>query len=534
MLSAGWSAHAQQLDGLRGEITNSGVETTGSIAQSTYQPVSQGALPDQNASGTGDATDPTAMPGSASGTGGNSSSLGFPPLPSDPPSNIAAGTAVTTANAGTKPAAQTQDTTGEAAAAANTDNLRTQSIDAAKVDVGRVRPENQREQAAGGHTIKPDDDPFAAPGIRLGSFILRPSLEQGIRATTNADVSATGRSALLSETTLRLNATSDWSRHEATLEAYGKFVKTLSGQHVSDPEAGITGTLRLDLADKTTVSASAGYTLQKELANTPTSVTGTASQPTVQTFDASLGAEHDLGLLFAKATGSFERQIYGNATLSSGGTLSQSDRNTNYAAVTLRGGINASEALKPFVEVELGRLIYDERFDTSGYQRSADRIGLRGGLEFNFGDKLNGEVSAGYLADKFDDPRLKTLASPSVAANVNWSPQRGTKVALSASTTLEGSTTAGDSGTVLYASSLAVTHSLRANLDMTATLGAFLRDLKSSSGYDHGMSAEIGTTYWFNRLVGFDTSARYEIDESADPGRRAKAASVYIGLKLRR
>lgn len=531
LLSTTFSAPAQQADTLRGEIDDSDL-TTGAIASPSYQPFSQGALPDDGGTTAGG----TATDDAGKTAAGSSATAGSAPLdrlaPLIPPSSPAPrpGGATASTAAGKATGQQTLD----AASLRKLDNLRTQSIDAARSDVGRAQPENQRAQAAGGRTIKRDDDPYAPLGIRAGSFLLRPTIEQGIRATTNADVSSTGRSAVLSETTLRLNAASDWSRHQATLDASGTLVKTLTGQHVSEPQIDVIGTLRLDLADDVTVSARAAYDLQKESANTPNSVTGTASQPTVETIDASLGVERDLGLFFAKATGSYERQIYGDARLSSGGTLSQSDRDTNYAAVTLRGGINLSEAFKPFVEAEVGRLIYDEKFDTSGYQRSADRLGLRGGITFDFGEKLNGEVSAGYLAEHFDDPRLATLANPSIAANVNWSPQRGTNVALSGSTTLEGSTTAGESGSVLYASDLAVTHSLRPNLDLTVTLGAWLRDLKDTGGYDHGFSAEAETTYWFNRVVGLDTRARYEIAESDDPGRRAKAASVYVGLKFQR
>src|SRR5690606_1210044 len=83
--------------------------------------------------------------------------------------------------------------------------------------------QNQREEHTGAMeqiSRAPEDDPFAAPGIQLGTFLLRPSLEQGLTATSNADGSAGGESAVLSETTLRLNATSDWSRHSAEITGY--------------------------------------------------------------------------------------------------------------------------------------------------------------------------------------------------------------------------------------------------------------------------------------------------------------------------
>jgi hypothetical protein len=67
----------------------------------------------------------------------------------------------------------------------------------------------------------PEENPYQASGVRVGTFILRPSLETGIGWTSNADSSSGGQPAWLSETTLRLNAESDWSLHRATLEAFG-------------------------------------------------------------------------------------------------------------------------------------------------------------------------------------------------------------------------------------------------------------------------------------------------------------------------
>ena len=48
----------------------------------------------------------------------------------------------------------------------------------------------QRVEAIEGLDKRVEDNPFEAPGIRAGTFILRPSIEQGVTATTNADSSS--------------------------------------------------------------------------------------------------------------------------------------------------------------------------------------------------------------------------------------------------------------------------------------------------------------------------------------------------------
>ncbi|TIR79087.1 MAG: hypothetical protein E5X19_32015, partial [Mesorhizobium sp.] len=87
-------------------------------------------------------------------------------------------------------------------------NRRAVTIDS--VDRQKLDPGAERTGSIEGQKVKLEDDAFAAPGIKVGTFVFRPTLEQGLTATSNADASAGGRSAVLSETALRFSATSDW------------------------------------------------------------------------------------------------------------------------------------------------------------------------------------------------------------------------------------------------------------------------------------------------------------------------------------
>jgi hypothetical protein len=173
------------------------------------------------------------------------------------------------------PVAQTQDQQ-----ALQPDTMRVGAITSeADSDSGRVQRENTRQAPEQGRGPAQEADPFAPVGMRAGSFVLRPSLEQGIRATSNGDNSPSGSSSVLSETTLRLNAQSDWARHQATLDASGTLSKSISGQDVSEPQIDIQGNLRLDLTDQTTVNTGAGYRLRRESASNPNGVVGALKRP---------------------------------------------------------------------------------------------------------------------------------------------------------------------------------------------------------------------------------------------------------------
>ncbi|MGB3391063.1 MAG: outer membrane beta-barrel protein [Pseudaminobacter sp.] len=488
--------------------------------QAQYEPASSGAVPDT----------PREASGAPASLFGSVASAGDPfaetPLPAERP--------------GTMRRQRTQDTAARVERAlpeetvdeATTGTVRTPTIDST-LDL----PASERVERSGaieGLRRVPDDNPFAATGMRLGSFILRPSLEQGITATSNASASPSGSSAVLSETTLRLNAVSDWSRHAATIDAHGILRRSLSGEDLDETEAGINARLDLDLAEEMRGHGAFSYLRRPESASSPVVIDGTASQPIRQTFGGGLGLERDVGKLRFGVTGRVERDVFGDADLSSGGVLSQKERDSTLATLTLRGGYELSPALTPFVETEIGRRYYDEEIDSSGFARSSDRLGARAGVELDLGEKLTGEFAAGWLRESFDDDRLDPISGPSIDAALAWSPERGTLVNLAANTIIEGTTTAGESGSILHSGRLAVERQIRADLTANAALGFGYRDYSGSDGHDLIFNAEAGATWWMNRYAGLTGRLRHESQKSNLPDRDYDANSVFLGLRLQR
>src|SRR5690606_38283887 len=166
------------------------------------------------------------------------------------------------------------------------------------------------------------------------------------------------------------------------------------------------------------------------------------------------------------AAGRAVRETFGPARPAAGATFPQSARNSTLALATRRAGYELSPTLVPFVEIEGGRRNYDQKTDSAGYKRSSRRYGARAGVQFDRGEKLRGEISAGWIAEDFDDDRLRRLAGLALAASIQWSPIRGTNVFFDASTNLEDGS-GGDSGSLRYLASLRVERQMRANLTVS-------------------------------------------------------------------
>lgn len=413
-----------------------------------------------------------------------------------------------------------------------TGTVRADTIDS-EIDL-TVDPGSERAEAIEGLDPTVEENPYAPLGLRVGTFIVTPTLESGVTWTSNADSSPDGSEAFLSETALRLNAISDWSSHSATIEAYGTLRKSISGQELDEKELGVSGAAEFELGNEFRATAAAGYVIRPESASSPVVIVGTVSRPIRQTLNGGLGLEKDVGKLRLGATVDVERDWYGDADLSSGGVLSQRDRNATLTTVSLRGGYEISPAVTPFVEIEVGKRIYEEDVDTSGYARSSDRLGARAGVALDLGEKLLGEVSAGWVRETLEDDRLAPISGATIDADLAWSPMRGTTVTLAGSTIVEGTTTPGESGSILYASRLTLERQMRANLTGNVALGAAWRNYAGSDGHDQIFSAEAGMTYWLNRYAGLTGRARYETLRSNLPDRDSETSSMFLGLKLQR
>lgn len=393
---------------------------------------------------------------------------------------------------------------------------------------------NLRENSVDGLRQQLNIAEDAATGIRLGSFVLKPTLGQ----TFNFEKTKTGddtESRSYLETGLKGTLTSDWSRHELSITGEGTWQRNVSGSGETEPTADLQAVLRLDISHETTGTLKAGYHFEREDADDPNAIANATSQSDVNQYTLGAGIEHDFGVLRGSAKVDFDRYTYGDVDLDNGTTLSRDDRDRNEGALTLRVGYELSPALIPFLEGSAGRSIYDLRQDTLGFERSYDNYGLRAGIEADLGEKLSGEIALGYETYRFDDSRLDELGGVTIDGLVNWSPQRGTNITYGVSTGLEPSTTPGESGAMTYTLSSNGTHELRTNLLARWSNSLTFRNYPSGSfsGDEKVWMTGAGLTWDVNRTLALTGDVSYE-RTNRDVGPSTDTARVGVGLTLRR
>lgn len=119
--------------------------------------------------------------------------------------------------------------------------------------------------------------------------------------------------------------------------------------------------------------------------------------------------------------------------------------------------------------------------------------------------------------------------------NIAWSPQRGTDVSLGFATTVQPSTTAGESGYVAYQLTSTVAHQIRDTVTGKITGGTTWRNYTdgSTTRDQQVYDAALGLTWGINRYLDMTSNIGYELttQNSGDDTRQFRAG---LGLTVKR
>lgn len=393
-------------------------------------------------------------------------------------------------------------------------------------------------------------DPFAPVGLRLGSFLVLPSVDATLGYDTNptraASRTATGgapatpiRGSAFSQVTGDIIAISDWSRHEVAARLRGSYTSFFDATDVNRPDLAATVTGRLDISRESRLFAEGRYVLgatSAGSANLP-SLTGGArltGLPLTHQFGATLAGEQDLGRLRLTLRGSLDRFTFDDAPVSSGPAIDQSSRNYNAAGLRLRTAYELTPGLRPFVEVGVERRTFDTPVTLAGAQQGSTALTARAGASFEITRLITGEVSGGVIQRRNADPRFGSVNAPVIDGSLVWTPSALTTVTLTARSTIDETTIVNSSGIERRDFGLQVEHGFRRWLTGTARLGVGFDRYDGTTRRDTRMLASLGLVYRANRNLQIRGEIRHERLQSSQPGTDFTANVMLVGLRLQR
>jgi hypothetical protein len=252
------------------------------------------------------------------------------------------------------------------------------------------------------------------------------------------------------------------------------------------------------------------------------------------TTGGTLGVEQDFNRLQIKLDGTVDRTAYQDSQLTDGTSTTNSDRNFNQYGGVGRASYEVLPGLRPFGEVAGDTRVHDTNVDRAGYQRDSSGGYLKAGTTFEFTRLITGEVSIGYGARTYTDPRLQNLKGLLTTASLTWTPTALTTAKFISNSSIDETTIPGVPGVLTRTYTFEVDHDFRRWLSAIGRFTYGTLEYQESSRLDNLYSISGDLIYRLNREVQIKGQVRHDMIQSNVSGGSTASTVVMLGVRLQR
>jgi hypothetical protein len=393
--------------------------------------------------------------------------------------------------------------------------------------------------------LKVDDDPFGAVGDYAGGFLIKTAVELSGGYDTNPGRTSVPQGSPFYVVAPEFLAVSDWERHALVADLRGSFTGygntfpppadgTVSSAPTNVNRPDFTGHVdgRLDVTEDTHITSEVRLRVSTDNPGSPNVQAGLASYPIYTTLGGTFGVDQNFNRLNIAAGGTVDRTVYTDSQLTDGTTSSNDDRNfTQYGGVG-RVSYELTPALKPFFEAEGDSRVHDLQFDRYGYQRDSSGGYAKAGTSFELSRLLTGEISVGWAARDYVDPRLDRLQGLLVASSLTWTATPLTTAKFYSTTSIDETTLPGVSGVLTHTYTVEADHDFRRWLTGIGKFTWGSLDYQGDGRFDRFYSAEADVIYKMTRNLWIKGTLRRDWLDSNIVGDSTASTVVMLGVRL--
>ena len=377
-------------------------------------------------------------------------------------------------------------------------------------------------------------DPYEPVGVRVGSFLVRPSIEVGYGSDSNPNRRPGGPRSGFTQVLPDVQVRSQWSRHELGATLRGSYFAYDDLASANRPSADTKVFGRYDIDRDLRLEGEGRFLLGTENPGSPNLRAGLARLPINTTWGTTAGLAQRFNRLDLSVKGSVDRTEYQDSELTDGSRVSNQDRNYYQYRVRGRASYEFTPGLKPFVEMDVDRRKYDPPCDCDTIDRSSNGFTPKAGVTFELLRYLTGEVSAGYLTRDYVSPTLPTLRGFVLDVSLVWVATGLTTATFTANSRAEESIVAGVSGALRRDVGVQIDHAFRRWLVGTVRAGYGQDEYVGLDRLDQRTSLAAIVTYKFSRELWFKGEFRQEWLRSNVTGVDYDASIFLIGVKAQR
>ncbi|MBV8923135.1 outer membrane beta-barrel protein, partial [Bradyrhizobium sp.] len=289
---------------------------------------------------------------------------------------------------------------------------------------------------------------------------------------------------------------------------------------------------RLDVTRDTDITAQLRLRAATDNPGSPNIQAGLSEYPVYTTLGSTIGFDQRFNRLQVSAGATVDRTSYQQSKLTDGSISSNDDRNFNQYGGVGRISYEVLPWLKPYAEIEGDSRVHDVQVDRSGYQRDSDGGYAKAGTSFELTRLLTGDVSIGYAARNYVDPRLNRLEGFLTTASLVWAATPLTTAKFFSDTQLAETTVAGASGVLVHTYTVEVDHDFRRWLTAIGKFSYGTLDYQGFGRSDRTWSAEGDLIYKLTRNLWIKGTLRHDVLQSNEVGSSSAATVVMLGVRL--
>ena len=393
--------------------------------------------------------------------------------------------------------------------------------------------------------LKADDDPFGAVGDYAGSFLIKSAVELSGGYDTNPRRTSVAKGSPFYVVAPEFLAMSDWQRHALVADLRGSFTGygrtfpppgdgTVAPAPVDIDRPDFTGHIdgRLDASRDTRLTAQLRLRLATDNPGSPNIQAGLAKYPLATTVGSTVGIDQSFNRLQISAGATADRTTYQESKLTDGTSTSNEDRNFNQFGGVARVSYDLMPGVKPFAEIQGDNRIHDVKLDRGGYARDSSGGYAKAGTSFEFTRLLTGEISVGYAARNYADPRLDRLQGLLVASSLTWTATPLTTAKFYSSTSIDETTLPGTSGVLTHTYTVEVDHDFRRWLIGIGKFTWGSMEYQGDSRSDKFYSLSGDVIYKMTRNLWVKGTLRRDWLDSNIPGNSTASTVVMVGVRL--
>jgi hypothetical protein len=392
--------------------------------------------------------------------------------------------------------------------------------------------------------LKVDDDPFGAVGDYAGGFLVKSAVEVLGGYDTNPGRTFEPHGLPFYVVAPEFLAVSDWERHALVADLRGSFTGyggnlpvTIDGAPNPAPtdvdRPSFNGHVdgRLDVSHDLQLTAQTRLLVATDNPGSPNIQAGLARYPIYTTLGGTFGFDQNFNRLNVAAGATIDRTSYQQSKLTDGTMSSNDDRDFNQYGGVARVSYELTPGLKPFAEVEGDTRVHDLQFDRDGFERDSTGGYAKAGTSFEFTRILAGDISIGYAARNYVDPRLERLQGLLTSASLIWTATPLTTAKFYSDTQIAETTLPATSGVLVHTYTFEVDHDFRRWLAAVGKFTYGTYDYQGDNRSDKTYSLEGDLIYKLNRNLWIKGSLRHDILDSNVPLAGSNSTVVMLGVR---